>query len=62
MEPAEVIALRELAGLSIAEAARTVQIAERSWRRYEAGERSIPPGLVELFCMKTGIDYAKIKK
>jgi DNA-binding transcriptional regulator YiaG len=55
--PKDVKMLREKAGLSIAQAARCVQIAERSWQRYESGDREIPPGLVELFCLKNGIKY-----
>lgn len=57
MTPQQVKQLREKAGLSLAEAARCVQIAQRSWQRYEAGDRKIPPGLVELFCMKNGLKY-----
>jgi len=57
MLPEEVKRMRKKAGLSIAQAARIVQIADRSWQRYESGDRKIPPGLVELFCLKTGIGY-----
>jgi len=57
MKPESVRALRDKAGLSVAEAARCVQIERRSWQRYESGERTIPPGLVELFCMKNGLKY-----
>jgi len=49
--------MRKGVGLSIAQAARCVQIAERSWQRYESGDREMPPGLVELFCIKNGIKY-----
>lgn len=55
MTPNQVKAMREKAGLSVAEAARCVQIERRSWQRYESGERKIPPGIVELFCLKNGI-------
>lgn len=57
MKPEAVKEMRENAGLSIAQAARCVQIADRSWQRYESGDRQIPPGLVELFCIKNGIKY-----
>lgn len=57
MKPEQVKELREKAGLSIAQAARCVQIADRSWQRYESGDRAIPPGIVELFCLKNGIEY-----
>jgi DNA-binding XRE family transcriptional regulator len=57
MTPEQVKALREKSGLSVAEAARCVQIADRSWQRYESGERKIPEGIVELFCLKNGLKY-----
>jgi len=60
MNTDDVKALRQKAGLSVAEAARVVQIAERSWRRYETGERVPPQGLIEFFCLKTGQDYSKL--
>jgi predicted transcriptional regulator len=60
MNSESVRALREKAGLSVAQAARSVQIADRSWQRYESGDRKIPPGLVELFCLKHGIKYPPV--
>ena len=57
MTPEAVKAMRESAGLSIAQAARCVQIADRSWQRYESGDREIPPGIIKLFCIKNGIEY-----
>jgi putative transcriptional regulator len=57
MGPDQVKKLRDDAGLSVAQAARCVQIADRSWQRYESGDRQIPPGLVELFCLKNNLPY-----
>lgn len=57
MTPEEVKQLRESSAMSVAEAARCVQIAGRSWQRYESGERKIPEGIVELFCIKNGLKY-----
>lgn len=57
MTPDEVKQLREKAGLSVAEAARCVRISDRSWQRYESGDRKIPEGIVELFCIKNGLKY-----
>lgn len=59
MTPEEIKQMRRDAGVSVSEAARMVKIADRSWQRYESGGRKIPPGLVELFCMKNGLDYHK---
>lgn len=57
MSPEQLKALRLKAGLSVHQAASCVQIADRSWQRYESGERIIPGGIVELFCIKNGIPY-----
>jgi transcriptional regulator with XRE-family HTH domain len=42
---------RKRLGLSLAEAAAQVEIAPRSWARYESGERRIPPSIIRLFCL-----------
>lgn len=55
MTPQEVKEMRLKAGVSVSEAARMVKIADRSWQRYESGDRKIPPGVVELFKLKTGL-------
>ena len=51
--------LRSSMGLSVADAAKQVRIDRRSWQRYESGDRQPPDGLLELFCMKNGLDYSK---
>lgn len=48
---------RQALGLSVTDCARQVRIADRSWQRYESGERVPPDGLIELFCIKNGLDY-----
>jgi transcriptional regulator with XRE-family HTH domain len=48
---------RQSLGLSVADAAKQVRIDRRSWQRYESGERKPPDGVVELFCIKNGLDY-----
>lgn len=53
----EIKTMRQSVGLSVSEAARSVQVAERTWRWYESGKREIPGGVVELFCLKHGIKY-----
>lgn len=50
-------ALRVEQGLSQAEAAKLVRIAQRSWARYESGDRTPPDGVLELFCIKTGLSF-----
>lgn len=57
--PAEVLAAREAAGLTQTEAAIKVRGRLRSWQHYEApigtvDHRHMPPGLFELFLIKTG--------
>ena len=49
--------LRQHLGLSIAEASAQVHVAERTWLRWEAGEKKIPEGVVELFCRKNDLPY-----
>lgn len=57
MKPEDIKALRLKAELSISEAAKCVQISDRSWQRYESGDRKMPAGIVELFCLKNGLKY-----
>lgn len=45
---------RIVAGLTQTEAAQIVRVSLRTWQRWEAGDRSMPPGLFELFMLKTG--------
>jgi transcriptional regulator with XRE-family HTH domain len=51
--------LRKKHNLSTADAARLVSVNQRSWSRYEAGQRTPPDALLELFCIKIGEDYKK---
>lgn len=44
-------------GLSQSKAAQLVHMTQRSWARYEAGDRTPPEGVLELFCIKLGIPY-----
>jgi len=57
MEANNLKELRTSIGLSLAEASSQVHITPRSWARYESGERKIPDGVVELFCIKNNLDY-----
>ncbi len=41
--------LRQRLGLSVAEAARQVAVAGRSWYRWENGSRKMPEGALKLF-------------
>ncbi|SEF24411.1 helix-turn-helix domain-containing protein [Variovorax sp. NFACC27] len=51
--PAAVRDARIAAGLTQTEAAQTVQASLRGWQQWEAGDRSMAPGLFELFMLKT---------
>ncbi|WP_026485281.1 helix-turn-helix domain-containing protein [Alcaligenes phenolicus] len=44
---------RIAAGLTQTEAAQLVRASLRAWQQWEAGDRSMPPGLFELFMLKT---------
>jgi len=51
--PKKIQAARLKAGLTQAQAGELVGVAVRQWQRYEDGESEIPPGLWELFTLKT---------
>lgn len=52
--PEEVRTARGAVGMTQTEAAATVHMSMRAWQQWEGGERSMPPGLFELFMIKTG--------
>ncbi len=52
--PAEIREARMNSGLTQTEAAQKVQASLRGWQQWEAGDRAMPPGLFELFMLKTG--------
>lgn len=54
--------IRKQQGMSQNEAARLVHVGQRTWARYESGDRDPPEGVLELFCIKRGIDYEKTFK
>lgn len=45
---------RLAAGLTQSEAAHVARVSLRTWQHWEAGDRAMPPGLFELFMLKTG--------
>ena len=45
----ELKAWRNKLGLSLAQAARQVEVTPRTWARWESGERRIPGGAMKLF-------------
>ena len=49
MTGTELKAWRNKLGLSLAQAARQVEVTPRTWARWEAGERKIPEGAMKLF-------------
>lgn len=52
--PAEIRAVRELAGLTQTQAAELIYSKLRTWQGWESGEAAMHAGLWELFCIKTG--------
>lgn len=46
---------RDEAGHTQAQAGETIHVARRTWQDYERGERTMPPGLYELYRIKTGL-------
>lgn len=51
--PAVIREARIVAGLTQTEAAHTVRASLRAWQQWEADDRAMPPGLFELFMLKT---------
>jgi DNA-binding transcriptional regulator YiaG len=49
MSGSELKLLRKKLGLSLAQAARQVEVSARTWARWEAGNQRIPEGAVKLF-------------
>ncbi|WGL60036.1 helix-turn-helix transcriptional regulator [Pigmentibacter sp. JX0631] len=49
--------LRKNAGLTQKEAAEILKIEQRSWERYEAGDRIPSIQNLELFCIKKNQDF-----
>jgi len=57
MKPEQLKQLRLSAGLSVSQAAAQVHVTDRSWRRYEKGDRAIPEAIVHLFCVVNKLEY-----
>ena len=49
MEGSELKKLRKKLGLSLAQAARQVEVSARTWARWEAGDQAVPEGAMKLF-------------
>lgn len=48
----QVLARRQAAGLTQAQAAALLYRSARNWQQWELGERAMDPALWELFCLK----------
>lgn len=59
MTGAELKKLRKALGLSLAQAARQVEVSPRSWARWEAGTQSIPEGALKLFRILNKLEKIK---
>lgn len=53
--PADLVAYRDAAGVTVPQAAGLVGRTARNWQQWEAGERAIDPAIVELFLYKAGL-------
>ncbi len=51
MIPGDLRSLRIRAGLTQAQSAEMVGVEERSWQRWEAGDRQMPAATAELFAL-----------
>jgi transcriptional regulator with XRE-family HTH domain len=53
--------IRKDRGLSQADVAEMAHIAQRTYARYEAGQRNMPDGLIELLAIKFDVPYEWLK-
>jgi len=51
--------LRKKLGLSLAQAARQVEVTPRTWARWEAGDQTIPEGAMKLFRILNKLEKVK---
>lgn len=54
--------IRKKRGLSQSDVAKMAHISQRTFARYESGQRSMPDGLVELLAIKFAVDYDWLKR
>lgn len=54
-QPDQVKVTRKALGFTQKESAEMVQSSLRAWQLWEAGDRTMPPGIWELFVIKTGL-------
>lgn len=59
MTGAELKELRKTLGLSLAQAAKQVEVSSRTWARWEAGDQSIPEGALKLFRILNKLERLK---
>jgi len=59
MDGRELKKLRKELGLSLAQAARQVEVSARTWARWEAGDQNIPEGAMKLFRILNKIEKIK---
>lgn len=54
-QPDQVKETRKALGFTQKESAEMVHSSPRAWQLWEAGDRTMPPGIWELFVIKTGL-------
>jgi len=54
-QPDQVKATRKTFGFTQKESAEMVHASLRAWQMWEAGDRTMPAGIWELFVIKTGL-------
>mgnify|MGYP003910381227 CR=1 FL=1 len=59
MNGPELKALRKKLGLSLAQASRQVEVSVRTWARWEASDKEVPPGAVKLFKIVNKLEKVK---
>jgi DNA-binding transcriptional regulator YiaG len=55
MTSTEIKQLRTRLRMSVADCARQVEVNQRTWSRWESGDRKMPAGMVKLFKLLNGV-------
>lgn len=54
--------LRQSLGLTIAQAAKQVEVGHRTWARWESGDQAIPAGYLRLFKLLNHVERVPRKR
>lgn len=56
--PTRIRMARQQAGMTQAQAAQTVSVSQSTWKRWESGRHRMPPAMMDMFTIVTGLRVA----